>query len=620
MKNDATPLNVAEKTIAVVTVFSEREVLLASLLARSLALYADGAIIDEIVFIDTSADLAVGKSLYRTFIEPELQQLASKARYLSCTDLGLIRQPDDDPNVVTQVLRVEIARQITSPYYLVLDASSHLLRPLGLTELFAPDGRPLSHWVKLAGHQRNCLSRSLSLFDLSLGKIESTLPAAAPYLLVTPVVRDLLDAVTERTGADILTYLRGDGRSTEFILYCAFVLKQYGFEALYSMGARPFNTLYVKWPQETSLVLKAIADAQKPHIYAFGINGLRFCQLTEEMIDRIIDLWTSAKLFDSREKAREFMNRNRNIFPSSEPDFYTKAHVQHDVLVGRSGRLFIANGTNAVLDQHLGVRTLSGTEVDAWCRTIDDRIAYCASVGAEYALLVAPDTHSIHVEDIPELASTSNPRPIARILERQADNPRFCYPLEVLRQASREHVVCHTVDSHWSAYAAWVCYEALRQRVPFPLVQLSPDAVKLTEARGFGDLGNRFTPALEGVFTECVVRNAGARSVWNNGINNRGFMSYWKNKRTDLPRAVLFMDSYGWKFQRFIAESFSSMVVVHSPLCEKTPIELYKPDVVINLMAERFMIRVPNDKTDTPAMVTARTKQPSVCYPDIRAL
>jgi hypothetical protein len=92
-------------------------------------------------------------------------------------------------------------------------------------------------------------------------------------------------------------------------------------------------------------------------------------------------------------------------------------------------------------------------------------------------------------------------------------------------------------------------------------------------------------------------------------------MGLWHNEASDLPRGVLYMDSYGWKFQRFLAESFSSLLVVHTPYLEREPIEQYAPDVVLNLMAERFMIRVPDDYTREPALVTAISKLSSARYP-----
>lgn len=128
-------------------------------------------------------------------------------------------------------------------------------------------------------------------------------------------------------------------------------------------------------------------------------------------------------------------------------------------------------------------------------------------------------------------------------------------------------------------------------------------------------LGDKLTPPITGRYTECVVRAPASRKIWDNGVNNRGYMAYWRSKRTDLPKGVLFMDSYGWKLQRFLAESFSELFIVHSPYYEWDVIETYKPDVIISEMAERFLIRVPGDLLDEPALESAKKKSPEARYP-----
>jgi len=211
-------------------------------------------------------------------------------------------------------------------------------------------------------------------------------------------------------------------------------------------------------------------------------------------------------------------------------------------------------------------------------------------------------------------------RPVQQLQEhlRQVPdlNVPFLYPLEVLQAASTQGEVCHPSDSHWTGFGAYLAYQELAKHIPH-LTAFSDEDVEIITKVGSGDLGDKFNPPLKALYSECVVKTPSARGVWDNGVSNRGYVGVWRNQNRDLPRGILFMDSYGWKFGRFIAESFSDLVTVHSPYFEQEAVAKYKPDVIVNLMAERFLITVPRDRHDVPAIETARQKQPGACYPDL---
>ncbi len=45
----------------------------------------------------------------------------------------------------------------------------------------------------------------------------------------------------------------------------------------------------------------------------------------------------------------------------------------------------------------------------------------------------------------------------------------------------------------------------------------------------------------------------------------------------------------------FLAESFSRLIVVHQPNIDFTLVDTIKPDLVISLQIERFLLKIPND-------------------------
>lgn len=286
------------------------------------------------------------------------------------------------------------------------------------------------------------------------------------------------------------------------------------------------------------------------------------------------------------------------------------------VRVGRNGRLFLHNDTNGVLDQHLGRRLLSEQDLAAWQETLDQRQKAAQQIGAQYQLLIAPDTAAVYPEDHPDLDGYDGLRPVLQLQQSLRSDTPWLYPLAELKEARSRREVCHPTDSHWTGYGAYIAYRALARRLD-GLRPLVPKRMTFVAKEGVGDLGDKFSPPLAGTFTDCFLTDTPSEQVWNNGISNRGYMGYWRHRKSDLPRAVLFMDSYGWKFSRFLSASFSEMFIVHTPYFEHEAIEKYKPDVVVNLMAERFLIKVPNDHVGPPALQTAKEKDPTACYPDL---
>ncbi len=290
------------------------------------------------------------------------------------------------------------------------------------------------------------------------------------------------------------------------------------------------------------------------------------------------------------------------------------------VMEGRNNRLFIANDTNNVLKQHLGEMLLSAKELIKLRRTIELRKAYCHSKGIEYLMLISPDTHAIYKEDIQALDGEERIRPVIQLFESLDNYNNIVYPLKELREAKSEGEVCHPVDSHWTGFGAYIAYKSLLQKSKLKLNILNSDDIETFEKISGGDLGDKFTPAKEAKYTECVVRAPSSRKVWNNELKNRGHMSLWKNKDRKKPRCILITDSYGWKIQRFFAESFSDLIILHNTIFEFDAIEKYNPDFVITLTAERFLRYIPNDLNDKNVIDFAMQQDTNASYIELDKL
>lgn len=606
--------------LAVVIVFEEKTAELTRLQARSLERYLDPGIVSEILYLNNAQDARAGQMIFTGRLLPEFDRLADRVKCLPAAEFGLTRRGLADAPLVQQALRLEIARRLEAPFYLLLDAAHHFIAPVDAAMLFSPEGLPRSQWASYQGYQRNSLNRCLGLFGHSLPEGALCLPAMAPAVLVTALVRDLLAAAEAAAQSDLIGIMRSDLRKTEFLLYSAFASKAHGEKVPYAMGVRQYATLFIRWPQAPWDVMAVLNTTAQPEVHTLGVEPLRYTQLTPAQIDRIVQIWVERRLFSTAEEGRAFIAEVARNFPLSPTAMEREEARNQDVLAGRNNRLFINRGTNRVLEQHCGDLPMSPEDVRRWRRVVEIRSGLMQLRGGDFAMMIAPDTHAIHREDLPELDGTPQKRPILQILDELKDNPRFHYPLEAIRKGRGKGIVCHTADSHWSGYGAWLAYKDFLQSLPFRLEPPPEDRLDITDKMGPGDLGNKLIPVRLGLHTECFVRDPDSVKLWDNGVTNRGYMAYWRSRRKDLPRGMLFMDSYGWKLQKFLAESFSELFIVHTPGYEWDMVEAFAPDIIISEMAERFMNRVPNDLTDAPALPAARSKAPGTRYPTLAEL
>jgi hypothetical protein len=288
------------------------------------------------------------------------------------------------------------------------------------------------------------------------------------------------------------------------------------------------------------------------------------------------------------------------------------------VLHGRSGWLFLDNDSNAVVRQHIGERLLAPEALDLWRRTLELRVSYCRSRDIDYVKIVAPDTHAIYAEYLPESIAPVKTRPIHQLMDHlhARSDIRLVYPLPALQAAKSRGLVGHSTDSHWSSFGAFVAYRTMMEALGVVLPILTGDDVEFSERSGVGDLGAKLPEQRAGAYMHCVVKRPRARRVWSNSVSNRGNIALWENTDASLPVGLLCSDSYGYHLQPFLAESFSRMVAVHTPLMEFDLIERYRPNVVINVLAERFMLVVPDDLRGEAALEIARRKRPEVATPE----
>jgi alginate O-acetyltransferase complex protein AlgJ len=270
------------------------------------------------------------------------------------------------------------------------------------------------------------------------------------------------------------------------------------------------------------------------------------------------------------------------------------------VIAGRDGWLFLSGDRNLVLSQHSGELTLDDEQLKRWAALLARRRDLLAERGIAYVFMVAPDTHSIYPDKLPEGVEHTENRPVIQLrnqLAAERSPVQLIYPLEELREARKQIDVCSKTDSHWNDFGTFVVYSRLVDEIEdlVPARRVREEDLVFVRTREVGDLGFKVDGRKRELILEAAITDRRAKLVRDNRVEGSG--SVVSTVRGGTPGScVLMADSYGWGLFKYVAESFGRLTYVYTSTFDLEFLEREQPDVVVNLVAERFIVRVPDDE------------------------
>jgi len=267
------------------------------------------------------------------------------------------------------------------------------------------------------------------------------------------------------------------------------------------------------------------------------------------------------------------------------------------VVRGKDGWLFLDNDSNRVIAQHTGELTFTEEQLEQWRYLLETRIAWLERAGAHYHFLVAPNAHSIYPDKLPDHVRGVAERPIHKLLahlEAGGSYARIVYPLNEL-VAHRADSVHPKTSSRWSELGAFIAYQALMADVTKDVavrVLTFDDVVMHGEART-GVLGHKVEPRQRSQYAYLDLREPRARLVHHNRVRNTGSRVEYESDGT--LDCLVFGDSPSTRVIPFLAESFRHLVFAQMPNMDFSLVSELKPDLVVTITTERFLIQVPVD-------------------------
>ncbi|MFL5832847.1 MAG: alginate O-acetyltransferase AlgX-related protein [Solirubrobacterales bacterium] len=271
------------------------------------------------------------------------------------------------------------------------------------------------------------------------------------------------------------------------------------------------------------------------------------------------------------------------------------------VLFGRDGWLYLQRDANDVVGQHTGRVRFEKDQLVRWHEVLKRRKEVCERHGALWTCLVAPDKESVYPEHLPEAVKPASRRPIDDFLDvaARAGAP-VTYGRDVLLPQKHEGDLYARTDTHWNHLGAyfvyhWLCRDLMQRGVALEPVE--DGALQWSEDVVEGDLGSKVEPeALKGPIIRIRVHPERGRLTFQNGITNHARVMTFEREGKPGPSCVLFGESFADYLLVFLKETFQKLTFVHTSLLVEEVLVAERPDVVLSLPLERFLIRVPDDR------------------------
>lgn len=264
------------------------------------------------------------------------------------------------------------------------------------------------------------------------------------------------------------------------------------------------------------------------------------------------------------------------------------------VIEGRDGWLFLGNDTNNSIEQYTGKLLLSDEQITSYSAYFAKLNSY---ISCDFSFFVVPNKEYVLPDKYPYFKEKSSYLTILEQVKKVAafNDIDINYPVELLSEFPESF---YKTDTHWNDYGAYLGLEFVLKKIDsiiLPKIDINNfDSVLVS-----GDLGEKLNPVRKD--SRLVYTGEGfSEMVFHSNLKNHGYVVHYKStKALNKKKVLIFGDSFGIQFEKFLEIIFEEVVFAYSPaIFIKELYDVFCPDVVILQINQRFLAEPPKIRSE----------------------
>ena len=266
------------------------------------------------------------------------------------------------------------------------------------------------------------------------------------------------------------------------------------------------------------------------------------------------------------------------------------------VVVGKNGWFYLGNSYNKVIDQHRGLLPLSADSAKLIANHVAFRQQELAKQGIKLYVFIAPDSHTIYPENLPDhlqISKVSSRLDVLAQAMRQTSIP-FIDVRDTLITAKHDHIVYYKTDTHWNDYGTLVGCAALLNRIrqDWPvMIPIRASDYTIVQQHGIGgDLTSMLTLQNEekdSIFYMITPANKlASRQTASIKLENLDFLST-RFVGSGSGSLLLIGDSFSHPMMQYLPAYFHNSYFIRAPKLTPEIIEAEHPTILVFEVVER---------------------------------
>jgi hypothetical protein len=259
---------------------------------------------------------------------------------------------------------------------------------------------------------------------------------------------------------------------------------------------------------------------------------------------------------------------------------------------GKDGYLFLDNDTNYAIRQISGEYVLHQRTIIEILASEIFRESFCSKLKSKYFHLIAPSKELVLREKLPDSIKYRQygKTPVELYIEKYSGisglNSLYFNP-SCLRDGS-DVIYYSKTDTHWTHKAAIRYFNEFILHKATGDFLLNESNICYKEKKVLGDLGRH-----AGLDSELLLTPEFKDTyeiVFESDLINTGYIRHTKSCASNQKKILVLHDSFTHWLYDYISLLYTEVLFIHTSGFDSYFVDRYKPDMVLFIQAERFLI------------------------------